>query len=78
MATYQVSFIALAESIIEVEADSPEEALDRANEEFDYPDVNIGNNFELHDWEARADVDWLDTHSTAQQRLKEHVVKVED
>lgn len=37
MAQYRVSFIALAESTIEVEADSPEEALDLANAEFDYP-----------------------------------------
>lgn len=78
MAQYRVSFIALAESTIEVEADSPEEALIKAGEEFDYPDVNIDNEFDLHEWEARADVDWLDTSSTPQQRLKEHVVKIDD
>lgn len=78
MAKYRVSFIALAESTIDVEADSPEEALIQAGEKFDFPVTKAGDTYELHDWEARADVEWLDTHSTPQQRLKEHVVKVED
>ncbi|AUI01357.1 hypothetical protein H2C43_07230 [Corynebacterium glutamicum] len=78
MAQYRVSFIALAESTIEVEADSPEEALDLANAEFDYPVTLAGDPYELHDWEARAEIEWLDTSSTPQQRLGEHVVKIED
>lgn len=78
MAKYRISFIALAESTIDVEADNPEEALIQAGADFDYPVTKAGDTYELLDWEARADVEWLDTSSTPQQRLKEHVVKIDD
>lgn len=58
MATYSVPFVAVAESFIWVEADTPEEAICKAYEEFDYPGTNISNDFEIGDWAVSTDAQW--------------------
>lgn len=56
MAQYTVPFITTASSAVTVEADNPAEALEKAYEEFDYPDTNIHCAFELDgEWEACVD-----------------------
>lgn len=56
MSQYTIPFIVTASSAVTVDADSVEEALEKAYEDFDYPDTNITNDFEIDgEWEACVD-----------------------
>lgn len=53
MKKYRVAFQNSVSEVIEVEAESVEEAVEVAYDEFDYPDVNVSNSFELDgDWQV--------------------------
>lgn len=53
MKKYRVVFQNYVSEVIEVEAESAEEAVEVAYDEFNYPDVNISNSFELDgNWEV--------------------------
>lgn len=53
MKKYRVAFQNSVSETIEVEAESVEEAVEVAYDEFDYPNVNVSNSFELDgDWEV--------------------------
>ena len=47
MKKYRVAFRNYVSEIIEVEAESVEEAVEVSYNEFGYPDVNVSNSFEL-------------------------------
>lgn len=53
MKKYSVAFQNSVSEIIEVEAKSVEEAVEVAYNEFDYPNVNVSNSFDMDgDWEV--------------------------
>ena len=53
MKKYRVAFQNSVSEVIEVEAESVEEAVEVAYDEFDYPDVNVSNSFEMDgDWQV--------------------------
>lgn len=55
MKKYRVAFQNYVSEIIEVEAESVEEAVEVAYDEFDYPNVNVSNSFDMDgDWEVDA------------------------
>lgn len=74
MATHRVHFVATASTYIDVEADSREDAVDKALDHAgDLPGLIADNEFDLGEWEAQADVQWPDNSVPREQRLEEGV-----
>lgn len=55
MKTYYVPFIATASHTVEVQADSAEEAIEKAMQEADHPFFPGGMSGDLGDWEPMED-----------------------
>lgn len=74
MATHRVHFVATASAYIDVEADSPEDAIEKAYDlAGDLPGLITDNEFDLGEWEVQADVQWPDNSVPREQRLEEGV-----